>query len=165
MSYACYPKAQEKVQEHLDIVIGPPTIDDYNSLLQIEAFILERLLWRPVFAHCASTDIVYGNLTIRASIPTLTSLIERSLNSEGKIQDDLHFPSYGFGRGTRPGWHIVNHSVFINVALPVVVKITQDPKNPIDEMSFVGDVIAHPKPFVVCFQPRFGDEASLRNVM
>jgi cytochrome P450 len=87
MAAACYPKAQEKVQEELDTVVGrdrgvsnvgvylsehntilnlvvtAPTFDDYNSLPQIEAFMLECLRWRPVttlgFAHRALTDIVY----------------------------------------------------------------------------------------------------------
>jgi len=86
MAAACYPKAQEKVQEELDVVIGrdrgvsksgnnlsektklnlvitAPTFDDYSSLPQIEAFMLECLRWRPVttlgFAHRALTDIVY----------------------------------------------------------------------------------------------------------
>jgi hypothetical protein len=65
-----------------------------------------------------------------------------------------------------PGRHIANRSVFINAALLLwSFKITQDPENPIDQSGFVDGVIAHPKPFAVRFQPRFGDEASLRSVM
>ncbi|KAG1880892.1 cytochrome P450 [Suillus subluteus] len=71
MASACYPKAQEKVQEQLDIVAGrdrAPTFDDYNSLPQIEAFMLEWLRWRPVitpgFAHCTSIHIVYKCMCI-----------------------------------------------------------------------------------------------------
>jgi cytochrome P450 len=48
---------------NLNPVVTAPTFDDYNSLPQIEAFMLECLRWRPVttlgFAHCASADIVY----------------------------------------------------------------------------------------------------------
>ncbi|KAG1743874.1 hypothetical protein EDB19DRAFT_2023995 [Suillus lakei] len=43
--------------------------------------------------------------------------------------------------------------------------ITHDPENPIDDMGFADGVIAHPEPFTARFQPRFGDEASLRIVM
>ncbi|KAG2123474.1 cytochrome P450 [Suillus clintonianus] len=190
MASACYPKAQEKVQEQLDIVIGrdrAPTFDDYNSLPQIEAFMLECLRWRPVttlgFAHRASADIVYKGMCIPEgatvfgnhwAISRDPSVYpnpdkfdpERWLNNEGKIRDDLKFPSFGFGRRICPGRHIANRSVFINVALLLwSFKITQDPENPIDQMGFVDGVIAHPKPFSARFEPRFGDEASLRNVM
>ncbi|KAG1824838.1 cytochrome P450 [Suillus subaureus] len=190
MASACYPKAQEKVQEQLDIVVGrnrAPTFDDYNSLPQIEAFMLECLRWRPVvalgFAHCASTDIVYKGMCIpKGAIvfgnhwaisrdpivypnPDMFDP-ERWLNSEGKIRDDIKFPSYGFGRRICPGRHIADRSVFINIALLLwSFKITQDPENPIDDMGFVDRVVAHPKPFTARFQPRFGNEASLRGAM
>ncbi|KAG2119306.1 cytochrome P450 [Suillus clintonianus] len=189
MASACYLKAQEKVQEQLDIVVGrdrAPTFDDYNSLPQLEAFILECLRWRPVtplgFAHRASADIVYKGMLIPEGAIVLGNHWaisrdpsvypnpeqfdpERWLNSEGKIRDDIKFPSFGFGRRACPGLHIANRSIFINAALLLwSFKITQDPENPID-MCFVDDVIACPKPFAARFQPRFGDEASLRNVM
>ncbi|KAG2037126.1 cytochrome P450 [Suillus americanus] len=190
MASACYPKAQEKVQEQLDIVVGrdrAPTFDDYNSLPQIEAFMLECLRWRPVttlgFAHCASADIVYKGMCIPKGAIVFGNhwaisrdpIVypnpdqfdpERWLNSEGKIREDLKFPSYGFGRRICPGRHIADRSIFINVALLLwSFKITQDPENPIDDMGFVDGVIAHPKPFTARFQPRFGDEASLRDMM
>ncbi|KAG1880926.1 cytochrome P450 [Suillus subluteus] len=190
MASACYPKAQEKVQEQLDIVVGrdrAPTFDDYNSLPQIEAFMLECLRWRPVttlgFAHCASADIVYKGMCIPEGAIVFGNhwaisrdpIVypnpdqfdpERWLNSEGKIREDLKFPSYGFGRRICPGRHIADRSIFINVALLLwSFKITQDPQNPIDEMGFVDGVIAHPNPFTARFQPRFGDEAALRDMM
>jgi len=190
MASACYPKAQEKVQEQLDIVVGrdrAPTFDDYNSLPQIEAFMLECLRWRPVttlgFAHCASADIVYKGMCIPEGAIVFGNhwaisrdpIVypnpdqfdpERWLNSEGKIRDDLKFPSYGFGRRICPGRHIADRSIFINTALLLwSFKITQDPEDPIDEMGFVDGVIAHPKPFIARFKPRFGDEASLRDAM
>ncbi|KAG2150821.1 cytochrome P450 [Suillus clintonianus] len=190
MASACYPKAQEKVQEQLDIVVGrdrAPTFDDYNSLPQIEAFMLECLRWRPVttigFAHRASADIVYKGMLIPEgaivfgnhwAISRDPSVYpnpdqfdpERWLNSDGKIRDDIKFPSFGFGRRICPGRHVANRSVFINAALLLwSFKITQDPENPIDEMAFADGVVAHPKPFAARFQPRFGDEGSLRSVM
>ncbi|KAG2090364.1 cytochrome P450 [Suillus discolor] len=154
---ACYPKAQEKVQEELDTVIGrdrcrstSPTLDDY-------AFMLECLRWRPVttlgFAHCALTDIPYFDP-------------EKWLDSDGKIREDLKFPSYGFGRRICPGQHIANHSIFIKLALLLwSFNITQDPENPIDQSGFVDGVIAHPKHFAARFEPRFGDDVPLGAVM
>lgn len=190
MAAACFPKAQEKVQEELDNVVGrdrAPTFDDYGSLPQIEAFMLECLRWRPVttlgFAHRAQTDIVYKNICIPEgaivfgnhwAISRDASVYpnpdefdpQRWLNSDGTIREDLKFPSFGFGRRVCPGRHIADRSIFINLALLLwSFKITEDPKNPIDQSGFVDGVIAHPKRFAVCFQPRFGDEASLRAVM
>ncbi|KAG1854488.1 cytochrome P450 [Suillus subalutaceus] len=190
MAAACFPEAQEKVQEELDAVVGrdrAPTFDDYSSLPQVEAFMLECLRWRPVttlgFAHCAQTDIVYKDICIPqgaivfgnhwaisrdASVyPNPDAFIpERWLDSDGKIREDLKFPSFGFGRRICPGRHIANRSVFINLVLLLwSFKISQDPENPINQSGFVDGVIAHPKPFAARFKPRFGDEASLRSVM
>ncbi|KAG1723371.1 cytochrome P450 [Suillus paluster] len=153
MASACYPKAQEKVQEELDVVISrdrAPTFDDYNSLPQIEAFMLECLRWRPMttlgFTHRALTDIpyiqgaiVFGNHWAISRDPSVYPNPDqfdpqRWLNTDGKIRDDLKFPSFGFGRRICPGQHIANRSIFINAALLLwSFKITQDPENPIDE--------------------------------
>lgn len=190
MASACFPKAQAKVQEELDTVIGrdrAPTFDDDGSLPQIEAFMLECLRWRPVttlgFAHRALTDIVYKGICIPQGAIVFGNhwaisrdpIVypnpdkfdpERWLNSDGKVREDLKFPSFGFGRRICPGRHIANRSIFINAVLLLwAFKITEDPENPIDQAGFVDGVIAHPKPFAVRFQPRFGDEASLRSVM
>jgi hypothetical protein len=65
-----------------------------------------------------------------------------------------------------PGRHIANRSIFINAVLLLwAFKISEDPEKPVDQAGFVDGVIAHPKPFTVRFEPRFGDEASLRSVM
>ncbi|KAF9234942.1 cytochrome P450 [Melanogaster broomeanus] len=159
MAAACHPKAQD------DNVIGrhrAPTFDDYNALPQIEAFMLECLRWRPVttlgFAHRAMTDIPYGAIVFGnhwaisrdpAVYPNPDAFDpQRWLNSEGKIRDDLKFPSFGFGRRICPGQHIANRSIFINAALLMwSFRITQDPNSPIDDKGFVDGVIAHPKPF------------------
>ncbi|KAG2346226.1 cytochrome P450 [Suillus weaverae] len=108
MASACYPKAQEKVQEQLDIVGDrerSPMFDNYNSLPQIEAFMLECLRWRPMttlgFVHCIGRGRLWQSHATRMFTPTLTAYKsdpERWLNSEGKIRDDLKFPPYGFGR-------------------------------------------------------------------
>jgi hypothetical protein len=41
----------------------------------------------------------------------------------------------------------------------------QDTENSINEIGFVDGVIVQPKPFATRFQPRFGDEAPLKDVM
>ena len=72
MAAACHPKAQAKVQEELDLIIGrdrgvfkvstayvsldyltcfaAPTLADQNMLPQTNAFMLETYRWRPVSA-------------------------------------------------------------------------------------------------------------------
>ncbi|KAG1733673.1 cytochrome P450 [Suillus paluster] len=205
MASACYPKAQEKVQEELDVVISRDRgksnivihLSEISTLLQLphsttttppadEAFMLECLRWRPMttlgFTHRALTDIpyirfsntcipegaiVFGNHWAISRDPSVYPNPDqfdpqRWLNTDGKIRDDLKFPSFGFGRRICPGQHIANRSIFINAALLLwSFKITQDPENPIDESGFV-DGVVHPKPFAACFEPRFGNEAALR---
>ncbi|KAI6105130.1 cytochrome P450 [Pisolithus croceorrhizus] len=190
MAAARFPEAQDAVQEELDNVIGrdrAPTFDDYNALPQIQAFMLECLRWRPVttlgFAHRAQTDIIYKNICIPEGAIVFGNHWaisrdpnvypnpdkfdpQRWLGSDGRIREDLRFPSFGFGRRICPGQHIANRSIFINAALLLwSFRITQDPKAPIDDKGFVDGVIAHPKPFAACFTPRIGDEKHLRKVM
>ncbi|KAG2053934.1 cytochrome P450 [Suillus hirtellus] len=190
MAAACYPKAQEKVQEELDTVVGrdrAPTLDEYGSLPQIEAFMLECLRWRPVttlgFAHRALTDIPYKDICIPDSAIVFGNHWtisrdpniypnpdqfdpERWLDGDGKIREDLKFPStekqrieYAPGDTSR-----ITRSLSTSCS-SYGRKITHDPENPIDQSGFVDGVIAHPKRFAARFEPRFGDEASLRAVM
>ncbi|KAI9572560.1 cytochrome P450 [Boletus coccyginus] len=190
MAAACHPEAQNVVQEELDNVVGrdrAPTFDDYDSLPQIQAFMLECLRWRPVttlgFPHRALTDIPYKDFCIPEGAlvfgnhwaisrdpevyPNPDSFDpQRWLNRDGWVRDDLKFPSFGFGRRICPGQHVANRSVFINTALLLwSFRITQDPNSPIDDKAFVDGVVAHPKPFDACFTPRIADEAHLREAM
>ncbi|KAG1880887.1 hypothetical protein F4604DRAFT_491550 [Suillus subluteus] len=88
-----------------------PTFD-YDALLQIKAFMLECLRWRPVttigFAHCAPADIVYKGQSHATPLCTQPYNFdpERWLNNKGKIRHDIKFPSYGFGRKICPGRYI-----------------------------------------------------------
>ncbi|KAF8551911.1 cytochrome P450 [Imleria badia] len=190
MAAACHPEAQSVVQDELDNAVGrdrAPTFDDYDALPQLQAFMLECLRWRPMttlgFAHRALTDIpykdfcipegaiVFGNHWAISRDPEVYPNPDkfdpqRWLNSYGQVRDDLKFPSFGFGRRICPGLHIATRSVFINAALLLwSFRVTQDPNSPIDDKGFVDGVIAHPKPFNVCFAPRIADEAHLREVM
>ncbi|KAI5994581.1 cytochrome P450 [Pisolithus orientalis] len=190
MAAARFPEAQDVVQEELDNVVGrdrAPTFDDYNALPQIQAFMLECLRWRPVttlgFAHRAQTDIVYKDMCIPEGAIVFGNHWaisrdpdvypnpdkfdpQRWLGSDGRIREDVRFPSFGFGRRICPGQHIANRSIFINASLLLwSFRITQDPNAPINDKGFVDGVIAHPKPFAACFTPRIGDEKHLRKVM
>ncbi|KAG1856987.1 hypothetical protein DFJ58DRAFT_840718 [Suillus subalutaceus] len=112
-----------------------PMFEDYNSLPQIEAFMLEWLHWRPVttlgFAHCKAL----------LDIGSSGTLLKNRICSRR---------------------YIATRSVFIFTTLPLwLFKIAQD-QNPIDEFGFVDGVIAQPKRFTARFQSRFWDEASLR---
>ncbi|KAG1811746.1 uncharacterized protein BJ212DRAFT_1301784 [Suillus subaureus] len=128
--------------------------------------------WKPVttlgFAYCALADLVYGNPT-RPSVYTNPDNFnpERWLSSKGKFWDNMKFPSYGFGHRSSPDIGPSRTLLENNLQnLPrALFKTSQDPENRIDEMSFVDNVILHPKPFNARFQPRFGDEALLRDVM
>jgi cytochrome P450 len=51
MAAAVFPDAQRRVQEELDLVLGPgkaPTFEDMKILPQTHAFVLETYRWRPV---------------------------------------------------------------------------------------------------------------------
>jgi cytochrome P450 len=51
MAAAVFPDAQRRVQEELDLVLGPgkaPTFEDMKILPQTHAFVLEMYRWRPV---------------------------------------------------------------------------------------------------------------------
>ncbi|KAN0101001.1 Cytochrome P450 [Tylopilus felleus] len=190
MAAACHPEAQAIVQDELDNIVGrerAPTFDDYDSLPQLHAFTLECLRWRPVttlgFPHCASADITYkgfcipkgaivfGNHWVISRDPEAYPNPDkfdpqRWLNNDGRVRDDLKYPSFGFGRRFCPGVHIANRSLFINGALLLwSFRITQDPNAPIDNTAFVDGVIGRPKPFDACFTPRIADETHLREVM
>ncbi|KAG2341835.1 cytochrome P450 [Suillus weaverae] len=78
MASACYPKAQEKVQEQLDIVVDKGMCVPEGT-------------------------IVFGNNRAISRDPGVYPNPDKFdpegwLNSEGKIRDDLKFPSYGVGR-------------------------------------------------------------------
>ncbi|CAA7262152.1 unnamed protein product [Cyclocybe aegerita] len=78
MASACYPAAQARVQEELDVVVGrerAPELDlmsigarEHGKLPQLMAFVLETFRWRPVsaggFPHKAMKDIVWNNYLI-----------------------------------------------------------------------------------------------------
>ncbi|KAG1743849.1 cytochrome P450 [Suillus lakei] len=139
MASACYPKAQEKMQEHLDIVI------DHDRERQVYPRGCNRLL-EPL----AAIDM-YSRRMCRSPFDHAISSLMRP---ERLLQPDQFDPERWLNSDGKSG----TTSSFFHMTLDA------DPENPMYEMGFVDDVIAHPKPVVVYFQLRFGDEASLRNV-
>lgn len=66
-----YPNVQAKAQRELDRIVGPdrlPTFDDYDSLIYIQAVVLETLRWLPVsplgLPHCVTRDDEYKGMHI-----------------------------------------------------------------------------------------------------
>ncbi|KAF8797498.1 cytochrome P450 [Phlegmacium glaucopus] len=179
MAAACYPKAQAKVQEELDNVIGKeraPTIADQEMLPQTAAFVLETFRWRPVsaggFAHKATKDIIWKNYLIPKGATVMGNVWavgrdpayfpdperfdpQRWLTKDGKIKEELKSYSFGFGRRVCPGQHMASASVFLNTALVQwAFTIKPDALSPIDEFGFTQSANTHPLPFKVIFEPR-----------
>ncbi|KIM47190.1 hypothetical protein M413DRAFT_440696 [Hebeloma cylindrosporum] len=179
LAAACYPKAQAKVQEELDAVVGrerAPTFADQENLPQTMAFVLETYRWRPVsaggFAHKATKDIIWENYLIPKGASVIGNVWsvgrdpayfpdperfdpQRWLTKGGRLRDELKSYTFGFGRRVCPGQHMATASVFVNtVLIQWAFKIKKDPTSPIDELAFTESANTHPMPFKVIFEPR-----------
>jgi len=189
MAAACYPAAQAKVHEELNMIIGSdraPTFEDSSSLPQLHAFLLESLRWRPVirigFPHRATKDIfwqgycipegaiVYGCQWAISRDPIAfpdpeTFDPQRWIDSEGCLKDNVKFITYGFGRRVCPGLHLANHSLYISLALLLwSFRIVQRPDAPINTHAFLDAVIARAMPFEIDVIPRI-EVARLKELM
>ncbi|KAG2360674.1 cytochrome P450 [Suillus spraguei] len=189
MAAACYPAAQAKLHEELDMVIGSdraPTFKDSSSLPQLHAFLFESFRWRPVirigFPHRASKDIFWKGYCIPkgATVYGCHWAISRDpiafpdpevfdpqrwLDSEGRLKDNIKFIAYGFGRRVCPGLHLANHSLYISLALLFwSFRIAQRPGAPINTNAFLDAVIARTVPFEVDVIPRI-EVAKLKELM
>ncbi|KAF8549251.1 cytochrome P450 [Imleria badia] len=191
MAAACYPEAQKRVQEELDMVIGKdrsklPTWEDSESLPQVHAYVLEVLRWRPVtpigFAHRATQDIVWRGQWIPAGATVLGCHWaisrdpevfpdpekfdpQRWIDDEGRLRNNLSSYPYGFGRRVCPGRHVANKSLYINLALLLwSFHIVERSDAPIDPNRYTDGVIAHAAPFDVEFIPRI-EEGRLRQIL
>ncbi|KAG2121266.1 cytochrome P450 [Suillus clintonianus] len=189
MAAACYPLAQARVHEELDMVIGSdraPTFKDSKSLPQLHAFLLEALRWRPIvrigFPHRATKDIfwqgycipegatVYGCHWAISRDPVAfpdpeTFNPQRWLDSEGRLKDNMQFIIYGFGRRVCPGLHLANQSLYMVLALLFwSFRIAQRPDAPIDTYAFSDTVISHAAPFEIDAIPRI-EVAKLKELM
>ncbi|KAG1775087.1 cytochrome P450 [Suillus placidus] len=187
MAAARFPHAQARVHEELEAVIGretSPTFEDWSQLVQVQAFILEALRWRPVnptgFPHRATKDIIWNGMCIPAgaivcgsnwSIGRDPSVYhdpevfnpQRWIGLDGEIREDMKLFAFGFGRRACPGVHIARRSVYIAIALMFwSFTVAEDPSNPIDDTAFTPGVVSHQMPFSLIFKPRM-DEALLRN--
>ncbi|KAG1814023.1 cytochrome P450 [Suillus subaureus] len=188
MAAARFPHAQARVHEELEAVVGretPPTFEDWSQLVQLRAFILEALRWRPVnptgFPHRATKDIIWNGMCIPTgaiisgshwSIGRDPSVFhdpeefnpQRWIGLDGEIKEDMKMFTFGFGRRVCPGMHIARRSVYIAIALILwSFVVAEDPSNPIDDTAFTPGVVSHQMPFSLIFKPRM-DEALLGNI-
>lgn len=191
MAAARFPHLQARVHEELEgleTIIGRetiPTFEDWSQLVQLQAFILEALRWRPVnpigLPHRATKDIIWNGMCIPAgatvfgnhwSIGRDPSVYhdpevfnpQRWIEADGEINENMKLFTFGFGRRACPGLHVANRSVYIAVALMLwSFTLAEDPSDPIDDTAFTPGVVSHQKPFGLIFKPRM-DEASLRNI-
>ncbi|EGN99634.1 hypothetical protein SERLA73DRAFT_159860 [Serpula lacrymans var. lacrymans S7.3] len=189
VSAVVHPEAQAKVQAELDSVVGlqrAPTFADADNLPQLKAFILETFRWRPItssgLSHRANKDIIWGNYLIPAGTTVVGNhwsisrdpdvypnpdsfQPERWLNGEGKIKDDLKFPTYGFGRRVCVGQHVANRSVYINTVLILwAFRLSlRDSSEQVNDMAFMMGTIPPVTP-KISFAKRM-DEDKLRYMM
>ncbi|KAF5376907.1 hypothetical protein D9615_007352 [Tricholomella constricta] len=150
LAAACYPASARRVQEELDRVVGrdrAPTTADFESLPELQAFVMETFRWRPVtaggFPHKATKDLVWGEVVIPAGATVIGNVWAvgrdpavfpdpeaftperwiRQEEGEGegeggvRLREDLKSYPFGFGRRVCPGMHIATASVMLNTAL------------------------------------------------
>ncbi|OJA19218.1 hypothetical protein AZE42_10896 [Rhizopogon vesiculosus] len=176
---------QPNMREIIDCCrdLNAPTFEDWSRLVQLQAFILEALRWRPVnpigLPHRASKDIIWNGMTIPAGATVFGNHWsisrdpdvyhnpevfdpQRWIGTDGEIKDNMRLFTFGFGRRACPGLHVANRSVYIAAALVLwSFTVTEDPSNPIDDTAFVPGIVSHQKPFSLVFKPRMS-EASLK---
>ncbi|KAG2361894.1 hypothetical protein BDR07DRAFT_1376907 [Suillus spraguei] len=187
MAAARFPHAQARVHEEMEAVVGsdnPPTFEDWPRLVQVQAFILEALRWRPInptgFPHRATEDVIWNGICIPAgAIVTGSNWCigrdpsvyhdpevfnpQRWIGPDGEIREDMKLFTFGYGRRACPGVHIARRSVFIAVAFMFwSFTVAEDPNDPIDDTAFTPGVVSHQMPFSLIFKPRM-DEALLRS--
>ncbi|KAG0703473.1 cytochrome P450 [Suillus ampliporus] len=188
MAAARFPHTQARVHEELEAVVGretPPTFEDWSQLVQLQAFILEALRWRPVnpigLPHRASKDVIWNGMCIPAGATVFGNHWsigrdpavyhdpevfdpQRWIGTDGEIKENMKLFTFGFGRRACPGLHVANRSVYIAVALVLwSFTLAEDPSNPIDDTAFTPGVVSHQKTFGLIFKPRM-DETSLRSI-
>lgn len=188
MAAACYPLAQEKVHEELDMIVGSdrmPSFKDLSSLPQLHAFLLEALRWRPVipigFPHRATRDIIWQGYCIPegATVYGCHWAIcrdpiafpdpekfnpQRWLDSDGRLKDNMKSFTFGFGRRVCPGRHLAENSMYIGLALLFwSFRINQRPDAPINTQAS-DSVVSHMAPFEIDVIPRI-EVARLKEMM
>ncbi|KAG1814390.1 cytochrome P450, partial [Suillus subaureus] len=180
MAAACFPHAQARVHEELETVVGretPPTFEDWSQLVQVQAFILEALRWRPInptgFPHRATQDVIWVCRTKSQIKSEFIIIAERHVHpcwrhrASGRDPSVFHDPEvfnpqrwigsdgeiredmkiFTFGFG-RTVVHIARRSVYIAVALMFwSFTVAEDPNNPIDDTAFTPGVVSHQMPF------------------
>jgi len=142
LAMAMYPDVQKKAQAELESVIGSgrlPEMSDRDSLVYIQAIVMESLRWIPVLPlgipHRLIEDDTYNGYFIPKGtvvIPNQYGMLhneddypephefrpERFIK-DGKINPEVRDPStiaFGFGRRICPGQFFSSRSLFIFIA-------------------------------------------------
>ncbi|KAG1728981.1 cytochrome P450 [Suillus paluster] len=159
LAAACFPEEQAKFCKFNDLRTQAPTFADQQSLVHLRAFIYEALRWRPItpngIAHRTTKDVIWENYCIPAGTTVYGNnwaicrdpevfpepdafKLERWIDDQGRLRDDLNNFVYGFGRRICPGEHVANRAVFINALLIFwAFRLTVDPTKPLDDMEFM----------------------------
>ncbi|RPD59286.1 cytochrome P450 [Lentinus tigrinus ALCF2SS1-7] len=147
LAMVLYPEAQRKAHKELDAVVGRsrlPTLDDFESLVYIQAMVKEILRWHPVgplgVQHRSTEDDVYEGYFIPKGTICIANIWginrdpelwgpdadqfkpDRHIGSDGKLapsppdtKEEGHV-SFGFGRRICVGRHLGRNSLFLNIA-------------------------------------------------
>jgi hypothetical protein len=111
MAAAVFPDAQRRVQEELDLVLGPgkaPTFEDMKILPQTHAFVLETYRWRPVSVGGSYTSLSLPRIAFLETWKTgfyvhqASRIVQRKISS-GYVAE----PDEGWGRV------LTRHSCFL----------------------------------------------------
>ncbi|KAI0318070.1 cytochrome P450 [Amylostereum chailletii] len=169
-----YPEAQARAQLEIDAVTKQarlPTLEDREALPFIDCILKEILRWAPpaplVFPHIQDCDAVFdGQL-----IPSGSTIL---VNTWGICRDSKLYPdpdqfkperfldtslldpqsfTFGFGRRSCPGTHLVDRSTWITTATVLatlsvscpVDPVTKEEKRPVP--AFTEEPLRQPLPF------------------
>ncbi|EKM55879.1 uncharacterized protein PHACADRAFT_256807 [Phanerochaete carnosa HHB-10118-sp] len=197
LAMVLYPEAQALVQEEIDRVVGRdrlPEMDDQNSLPCVTAVIYEVLRWHSPLPLAsprrAMTDDEYNGYHIPAGSVVMgnswailhdeeiypdpdTFNPRRFLSADGKLRDDVPFPTetFGYGRRICAGRHFVLDMLFIavsNLLAVFTIEKAVDENGKVIEVKeeFAPHVFSPPKPFEARFVSRYsGSESLIRSAI
>ncbi|KAG2047012.1 cytochrome P450 [Suillus hirtellus] len=185
MAAATHTDTQARIQEELNDVMGLPTFADQEMLLQVTVFMLKSFRWRPVslggFAPHTIKNIIWKNYLIPAGVTVIGNhwAIANGpevfpdphkfnppcwIDDAGCVCDDLWFFTFGFGHQVCPSQHLVNWSIFINMALIMwAFCLSENPAVKIDMLAFSDTSNIQAALFEICFAKRV-DENMIREL-
>ncbi|KAG2048615.1 cytochrome P450 [Suillus hirtellus] len=182
MAGATHKDVQACIQEELNGVMGCTQLlmfADQDMLPQVTVFMLKSLRWRPVslggFVHRTIKDIIWKSYLIPEGVTVIGNhwAITNDpevfpephrlnpqcwIDNAGHVCGDLWFFTFGFGHQVRPGQHLANQSVFINMALIMwAFHPSENSAVKIDTLAFLDTANIHAAPFEICFVKRINE--------